>query len=297
MSAEQKNPSHRDDIWLWNTLGLLRETNVVADARAYANELESKRKSGRWLRLTILPQVWMRCALATLAVLAMLGVTGLWEPRETLQTNVGELRTVTLADGSTVTLNTDTLIRFSFSQKERRVDLIRGEARFDVAHDVSRPFRVQAGSVVVTAVGTAFDVAALPKRTTVMLLEGRVVVEAKAQGTAAATTTTLSPGDQLMVAPDGHVNSNKPSKPELSLSWQQGLVDINDLTLNAALAEINRYSETKVVVRSRTLQERRVSGIFRTGDVEAVTNALCLYFNLQVVTRSKQEIVLAPSSS
>ena len=295
-SSEPMSPRKHQSVW--DALEGLRDSHPVSQARSYAHQLEAARERRRRTWANVHAWTFPRFAVGALVTLGLAATAVvLWRPADRLQTNIGEIRTVTLADGSTVMLNTDTQIEFNFTDKERRVRLVNGEARFDVAHNTSRPFRVSAGPVVVTAVGTAFDVATLQKRTTVTLIEGKVLVEAKAQGDR-PVTTTLSPGDQLMVAPDGHVNSNPNPNPnriaklDAAIAWQQSLVDINDETLADALAEINRYSETKVVLRDRSLLDRRISGQFRTGDVEAFAAALNVYFGLQVVDHAKDKIVL-----
>lgn len=270
------------DQAVWAALGNIRHSAVVTEARVYAEDVARRRAQRRavWQRLFVVPSL--------AAAAALIAAMVLWPAADRFETGVGEMRTATLPDGSTVTLNTATEIAFAFTDGERRVNLLKGEAHFDVAHDTARPFRVAAGPMTVTAIGTAFDVAALPSRTAVTLIEGKVVV----QSAASPEPTTLAPGEQLVVAADGFVKPKTVAKLDTALAWQRSLVDINDLTLADALAEVNRYSETKVTVRDASLKDRRVSGVFRTGDVEAVALALRTYFGLQIVSRSKTAIVL-----
>ncbi|MEJ0035692.1 MAG: FecR domain-containing protein [Gammaproteobacteria bacterium] len=95
---------------------------------------------------------------------------------EQFQTKVGEQRSVLLADGSRVTLNTASKIEVQLRSDHRVVQLVQGEALFEVAHDTRRPFDVHVGDVVVRAVGTQFDIDRRAKRTVVTVVEGRVAM-------------------------------------------------------------------------------------------------------------------------
>jgi transmembrane sensor len=95
-------------------------------------------------------------------------------------TEIGERRSITLADGSTVDLNARSRLRVEFAKKERRVELLDGQALFQVAKDKNRPFIVSSGNATVRAVGTQFDVYRRTNGTTVTVLEGRVAVYATA---------------------------------------------------------------------------------------------------------------------
>lgn len=91
-------------------------------------------------------------------------------------TDIGERRSLTLVDGSTVDLNASSSVRVEFSKAEREVELLNGQALFQVAKDKHRPFIVRSGEATVRAVGTQFDVYRQPSGTTITVLEGRVVV-------------------------------------------------------------------------------------------------------------------------
>jgi len=91
-------------------------------------------------------------------------------------TAVGEQRSIELADGSTVSMNSKSKIRVRYSKTERLVDLLEGQALFHVAKDSTHPFIVSACGTRVQAVGTQFDVYERRVGTTVTVLEGRVAV-------------------------------------------------------------------------------------------------------------------------
>jgi ferric-dicitrate binding protein FerR (iron transport regulator) len=113
---------------------------------------------------------------AAASLLVATAATWFVSQRNTYATGIGERRSITLADGSTIDLNARSKIRIRFSKDERDVELLEGQALFGVAHDVSRPFIVSAGNTAVRAVGTQFDVYRKRSGTTVTVVEGRVAV-------------------------------------------------------------------------------------------------------------------------
>jgi transmembrane sensor len=117
-------------------------------------------------------------AAAACALIATLAVALWWrsERYPLYTTEVGERRSLTLADGSTVDLNVRSSIRVEFSNSERRVELLDGQALFQVAKDKERPFIVRSGDATVRAIGTQFDVYRKSSGTTITVLEGRVAV-------------------------------------------------------------------------------------------------------------------------
>lgn len=121
---------------------------------------------------------------AAAAIVLSIGAVAWWnaEQHPLYATDVGERRSITLADGSTVDLNARSRLRIDFSKNERRVELLAGQALFQVAKDSTRPFIVASGTATVRAVGTQFDVYRKDSGTTVTVLEGRVAVYSTTPG-------------------------------------------------------------------------------------------------------------------
>jgi len=117
-------------------------------------------------------------AAAAVAFAFVLGAAVWWQAHRypLYTTDIGERRSITLLDGSTVDLNARSQLRVEFSDRERRVELLTGQALFQVAKDKARPFTVRSGEATVRAVGTQFDVNRKDSGTTVTVLEGRVAV-------------------------------------------------------------------------------------------------------------------------
>ena len=147
------------------------------------------------------------------------------------RTDIGERRSITLADGSTVDLNARSKLRVEFSKNERRVELLDGQALFQVAKDKNRPFIVASGEATVRAVGTQFDVYRKDSGTTVTVLEGRVAVYSTAHavsnsGSAEPPITAAQPSTRAppaSVQPQAQMHATPHS--EAAASNPPGLVD------------------------------------------------------------------------
>ncbi|HEX8469308.1 MAG TPA: FecR domain-containing protein [Allosphingosinicella sp.] len=173
----------------------------------------------------------------------------------------GEQRQVSLPDGSRLTLDTDSAVDVAFGPGRRSLTLAKGRALFDVERDSNRPFEVRAGDRRVVALGTRFDVRVDPGRLQVTLFEGRVAVSPAGGGSA----VQLAPGEQwVQSGASGRVLSAPPA--EDALAWRQGLVTFQDDTLLAAAAELNRYSNSALIVRDPQIANLRISGAFKAGD-------------------------------
>jgi ferric-dicitrate binding protein FerR (iron transport regulator) len=119
-------------------------------------------------------------AAATAVIVAVAVVTTVLSLRsDRLATGVGELRTLSLEDGTRVHLNTDTRVVPRYDEKSRRIELERGEAFFEVAKSGSRPFIVTAGGHQIRALGTSFAVRRGARNLAVTLVEGKVSVSAR----------------------------------------------------------------------------------------------------------------------
>jgi transmembrane sensor len=204
-------------------------------------------------------------------------------------TRTGELRPVELADGSLIVLDTQSRLRVDYSDGARDIELLAGQAHFEIAPDSHRPFRVHTPTAEIVAVGTKFDVAILPTRTKVTLIEGKVNVRNLLRQSAVAS---LVPGEQVQVTEQGQLLDQPAVKIDTVTAWQRGTLVLDDVPVSAALAQMNRYSVTQIVVSGPGLESKRVSGVFRAGDVETEALALQRYFGLREVSHSDREILL-----
>ena len=205
-------------------------------------------------------------------------------------TVTGETRPLELADGSRIVLDTQSRLRVSYTDGARDIDLLAGQAHFEVAKDSHRPFRVHTPTAEIVAVGTKFDVAILPDRTTVTLIEGKVNVRTLHEEE--SHIATMVPGEQVQITSVGHLLDQPTVNIENVTAWQRRTLVLDDVPLPEALTQMNRYSVTQIVISGQDLDTKRVSGVFRVGDVETEALALQRYFNLREVSHSDREIVL-----
>jgi transmembrane sensor len=208
---------------------------------------------------------------ASLVVAACLGWFAITRP-EQFQTRVGEQRSVLLADGSRVTLNTASKIEVRLRRDRRVIQLVQGEALFEVAHDAARPFDVHVSGVVVRAVGTQFDIDRRATRTVVTVVEGRVAMVVA--GTGAKPLPLLFEGDRVVIGGTG------PGQPQhgVNLSevtaWTQRQLVFQRRPLGEIAEEFNRYNAGKVEIRSQALRDQEVTGTFRSDDVASFVTLL-----------------------
>ena len=204
-------------------------------------------------------------------------VTANAEDATIYRTNVGQRATVTLADGSVVELNTDSLVEVRYASDRRDIRLLRGQALFRVAKDESRPFVVEAADQRITALGTEFDVRFRRGEVRVTLVEGRVTVEREAPQHAAAQQavqmTELAPGQQLVARVDQPARVAQ-TNVEQAVSWSTGRLIFNDEPLGEVVEEINRYSTRKILLEDSSLAGLRVSGVFQAGSMHSFVTAL-----------------------
>jgi transmembrane sensor len=217
----------------------------------------------------------LAAAFAIILVLLIGGGAWLSQRPPVHETPVGGQQVVMLADGTRVSLNTDSRIALYYSEGERRVRLDRGEALFEVAHNPARPFIVEAGSEQVRALGTTFIVRRDgAQKLAVTLLEGRVRVSDPVRA------AVLAPGERLTVTSSAGAALDRPSIDTVA-AWRRGEVVFEDTTLIEAVAELNRYSETRLTIVDPSLATLRISGVFSTGDIGEVAQAIAALHHLR----------------
>ena len=221
-------------------------------------------------------------ALAGTAIPASIAGGLLWfDQSERLTTRVGEIRRVPLSDGSVAAINTASQLDVTVAETQRRVRIDHGEAWFQVAKDAGRPFVVEAGSVRVRAVGTAFSVRRFDNGAEVLVTEG--VVEAWVSG-AEQRAVLLTAGQRAFVNENLEIKqeSAPPSSIDRALAWRGGNIDLAGERLSEAVENLNRYNRRKIVLADATLGEERFDGVFRTDDPEGFAMAVHSSLNVRV---------------
>ncbi len=217
-------------------------------------------------------------ALAAATIVGVAGYESL-SLRGRVVTRKGDIRRAPLADGSAVTLNTDTAIRSAFSGEMRRVDLLRGEALFDVAKDPARPFVVVAGEVRVRAVGTSFTVRTHDDGQIDVLVREGVVEVWRGKGGA---PLRLAAQMATRVEASGPLRAVQvaASTVENATAWRQGQIDLDGLTLGEAAAEFARYSDRRIIVDDPAVARLKMTGLFSASDPEGFARAAALSLGL-----------------
>lgn len=253
---------------------------------------------GRSLRLPF--------TLAASALLALGAASAWWfSARNVYTTAIGEQRSLTLDDGSTVALNARSKVNVRFSDGERLVDLLEGQALFKVAKEASRPFVVASHDIRVRAIGTQFDVNRRKAATTVTVIEGRVGVVSnavrQASGTAVVSDTVpasqapvssklhevvLDAGERLVLAPE------KRAAPEAAniaaaTAWTQQRLVFDSAPLSEVAEEFNRYNKRPIVIQDKALESFGVIGVFSSSDPSSFITFL----------RAQPEMVVSESDS
>ncbi|HVW67872.1 MAG TPA: FecR domain-containing protein [Steroidobacteraceae bacterium] len=253
---------------------------------------------------------------AMAAAIACLAIAAIWWTVSVpqVQTAVAERRTVSLPDGSRLSLDADTRVTTDYSRERRQLTLWKGRAKFEVAKDALRPFTVAVGGRMVVALGTSFSVELIDGEVHVALYDGRVdVMRAGSSGQWVSITSPSRPGEPVLTP--GHelvLSANAPppaasSVPrdvmkvsavsaERSLSWESGDLSFADEPLSVAVARVNRYTSRPLRVGDAKAAGVRISGVFHEGDVEAFVSGVTGVFPI-TARRDGQDIELVSAQA
>jgi transmembrane sensor len=291
-----RSPAHQAELQriaiFWNRANILTELAVPLKRRAAAASIRSG-----WT-----PFGFRLRSLGAAAVVCVAVGVAVWWLKPGVTTNgiyataIGRQQTLSLEDGSTVQVNTDSQVEINYEEHLRKVRLLRGEAFFTVAPNSRRPFEVFAASGVVKAVGTAFAVSLQGSNVSVTVAKGRVDVGADEAGVAFANGVTvrdlplarphasLKAGQTATFSDGTAVNTHEISAPELTrrLSWHEGYLVYSGQPLDEVVAEVNRYSAITLEIADPKLRTLSIGGRFRVGDLEAVCDVLQSNFGIRV---------------
>ncbi|KWT65995.1 hypothetical protein APY04_2582 [Hyphomicrobium sulfonivorans] len=192
--------------------------------------------------------------------------------RADYMTATGETRTIQLEDGSTVTLAAGSALATRFSSSERLVDLLAGEAFFDVDPDAARPFIVSTGDVKVRVVGTAFNLRLSSRTATVELERGAIEVQLDQNGRRA--DELLKPGNMMVVDLSTGATVRREIAPEDIGAWRDGKLFVQDATIGEVIELLQRYQSAWIAVPDPTLADQPVTGLYDLSDPDRALRAL-----------------------
>jgi len=273
-----------EDVRCLGAYGRIRALALATErARALGPDFDPAAFEPPTSILSTLPRRQVLQAGGAIAACALVGIGGTWEVlrhRGRFSTGKGETKVVALKDGSVVTLNTNSEIQVDYSGTQRSVELIRGEALFDVARNKARPFVVGAGDTNVRVVGTSFTVRrfdAAPVQ--VLVREGIVEVFKPAARTRplriSANTMAVAQLDNASIAayPVPEVQLHR------ALAWQKGQIAFEGETLAQAAAEFSRYSDTRIVIDDPSLAKEEIAGLFKATDPVGFAQTIAISLN------------------
>jgi transmembrane sensor len=300
----QRSPRHREAFktaaGVWGDLDQWSRNLYPAGESA---ERPAVRRKDPYRSRRLRPAL-VAASLAALAASLVLTRTSDEEPRAPdrfaagYSSATGEVKSVTLPDGTEVRLNTQSRIEVSYARTARVVHLTEGEAYFQVAHDAEQPFVVYSGRYAVKAVGTAFSVQRLSGGVELNVTEGRVEVATlphQVRDDAAPDVDVMqqaismapfSKGQRAVLKEDQAelelVQTVSDAEMEVELAWRNGLLIFDDDPLEEVVAEISRYTPMRIVIADSAIRDLRIGGYFRVNDVPAILTSMEKGFGLHV---------------
>jgi transmembrane sensor len=281
---------------VWTYLGdQAHEPQLIAVRQAalgHAKQITAHRNAPVWRR--------MLTPLAAVLLLGLVGVGGyFWSQRpDDYKTVQGERRIIMLADGSKISLDANSEVTVRYSKTARQLHLLQGQARFDVAHDVERPFSVVAGNQKVIATGTAFNIDMVNQKILVTLIEGHVVVVDEDRHVAMPifkprwpSQVELSAGQQLAAIP-AVPPAIEPANIQRVTAWTNGQIVFDNEELSSVVARVNRYTSTRVVISDPKVATMRISGVLNAGDLGGFVDIVTQYLPVRAAPNPSGEIEL-----
>lgn len=233
--------------------------------------------AGRGRRATARSRVAWRAIAATLVAIAITVVlqSGFFARLSAdYRTGTGDQETARLADGSLLQLNTQAAVAIRFTDSTRRVELLEGEADFQVAKDTSRPFVVTTDDGNVRAVGTEFMVRKMPDTTVVTVIEGIVEIRALPGRSGGDEPVRLEAGQHLQFGPALGVGPVQRVDTHLATAWQRNKLIFEGTPVATVVDEINRYRPGHIMLLSPSLSNHRVSGVFDLDRLDSAVAAI-----------------------
>lgn len=198
-----------------------------------------------------------------------------WFGESAYVTRTGEKKSVTFKDGSVAFLNTQTELRWIGTGDDRRVELVAGEALFEVTHDAAHPFRVMLDNSEIRVLGTRFNVYRKPTgETTVTTIEGTVEVRGYAKGSEQVWKREVHANEQIAYRPVGLVSEMHSTQVQDAVLWRSGIYRAQDKQIADVLYELGRYTDQRILVKDPDIATTQVTGSFPTNDATVALKML-----------------------
>ncbi|MEW5250193.1 FecR family protein [Microbulbifer sp. 2201CG32-9] len=289
---------------LWGDLGVLSQMPVE---QLFPESITSTSRPPREMAApsrpnpvqSLNPTHWlMGGGLVAACLVVTLWAGGLWfdggDPEKQIYiTRLGETKTVTLADGSQVQLNTNSELHVAFSRAERHTELLRGEAFFDVVRQTSRPFTVAAGRANIRVLGTEFNVERNFNNARVSVTSGTVAVtEARTASGLQPESVKLQRNQKVSVSTRG-LSDVSPTSADEALDWTRGVLVFDNTALSDALDELNRYLSVPAAA-DQSIRDRAISGTFELSNPDNALKAIAAALDLRLDHSNPHQTLLSP---
>jgi transmembrane sensor len=280
------NPEHAramdNMLDLWDDLAVTRHLDQTAP-EILPLENRSRRS---WLGAGL--------AVAACALFALILAPQLSVDNETLQyqTRKGEQLQIDLADGSQISLNTNSSLSVKLGENLRQVILHRGEAFFQVERNTDRPFVVDIGAAEVRVMGTAFNIHRRENQSDITVTEGVVRVTERGGSGNRAPSTELLYANQSVSANSAGLFRLSLTDSVATIAWRDGKIVADGMTLVALVDEIARYHDVKILIAEPDLAQRTVSGVFQLDNPEVILQALEYSFGIHSMELEDNSILL-----
>ena len=333
----ERSAVHRNAI---NQLNTFWGNNVLTELMVPLGKPETHRGLLANVFAGLMRNVWTAGGLSATAAVVTLALTltlvlsgnNMIESNGLYVTAVGQQKSIIMADGSTLQLNTNSQVEVEYNDNYRNIRLIQGEVHFDVAKNPALPFRVYAGSRRVQAVGTAFTVYLKDKEVNVLVTEGRVALAALETTATGFEKNRVDNGladsdlidSSAMLAVDPYANIATKNLGELDAgqattltvtenfaappvqafsreelkrmqSWRNGLLVFSGEPLQQVVNEISRYTTVSIEITDPEVRSMEIGGRFRVGDIDGMFSALEENFGLRVNRLAYNRVQLAPA--
>ena len=284
---------------VWKSLGDLSGTAEASALRRSTETFTDQLKSFLMAPIAMIKSLMPspKYAMSFATVVVAVGLMMLPESNKPItshySTQAGEIRTITLADSSEITLGAKSKISTKISDIGRSVNLISGEAFFDVAKDRQKPFAVTVNNVTIEVVGTQFNVQMIRDDVSVAVLEGIVNVFASEDGAAVSLPDVVLTAGQMVVKASNRAFESVMSVSPADLgAWRMGRLIYRDTSVADVVADTGRYFDGKILLQSEDLADVKVSMTLRTDQVGQLPQMLAQTLPLEVHVISDNIIVL-----
>ena len=283
LQSDQQQPQQRSQQ--------LTPTDSISDHFDNRDTQSRERSNATSWNSSLIAKGFTALAVSALALLVVVLLPPqIWHSPD-YATPVGEQLSITLDDGSQVHLNGQTGIAVNFTESTRSIELLYGEAFFEVASDKNRPFQVISHHVTATAIGTAFNVRQLDNQVKTTLTEGRLKVTTVSFNSNQPKEAQLKAGQSITVTDSGQINHSSGHKLYLP-DWKRKTIRLDDTPLSEVLERLNRQYSAQIILANPSLADKKMSGILPDNDLDFTLSLLNSSLGVDVIKITEQMVVL-----